>query len=188
MLLVEQLELRFAQPHGRPTGRDARLEATSAMLLRQAGAPKIADAVQVRWSGRLRSAAGRAHFRTLLITLNPRLQEHGEEEIDRTLRHELAHLLAQLRAGRRRIAPHGTEWRVACHDLGIAGETRCHTLPFPVTRRESRYLYRCSHCGRNYPRVRRPRRAIACLACCRKLNRGRYDERARLRLMKPARN
>jgi predicted SprT family Zn-dependent metalloprotease len=41
------------------------------------------------------------------------------DEIDRTLRHELAHLLAQFRVGRRRIAPHGPEWRIACRDLGI---------------------------------------------------------------------
>src|ERR1700687_2873461 len=41
------------------------------------------------------------------------------DEIERTLRHELAHLLAQFRVGRRRIAPHGAEWRRACRDLGI---------------------------------------------------------------------
>ena len=38
------------------------------------------------------------------------------DEVDRTLRHELAHLLAQWRVGRRRIAPHGKEWRQACRD------------------------------------------------------------------------
>src|ERR1700730_17806348 len=53
-----------------------------------------------------------------------------DDEIDRTLRHELAHLLAQFRAGRRRISPHGEEWRQACHDLGIGDEVRCHNLPF----------------------------------------------------------
>ena len=73
-----------------------------------------------------------------LISLNPRLCEHGADEIDRTLRHELAHLLAQFRAGRRRILPHGAEWREACRDLGIADEKRCHTLPFCVTNRARR--------------------------------------------------
>jgi predicted SprT family Zn-dependent metalloprotease len=64
--------------------------------------------------------------------------------------------------------------------LGIAGETRCHTLPFPVERRLRRYHYACPNCHRAFPRVRRIRRVIACLACCRKHNRGRFDARFRL--------
>ena len=66
-----------------------------------------------------------------LISLNPRLFEHPSE-IDRTLRHELAHILAQFRVGRRKISPHGDEWQQACIDLGIADEKRCHNLPFPA--------------------------------------------------------
>jgi SprT protein len=137
----------------------------------------------VQWSGRLRSAAGRADSRSLTVTLNPLLREHDEAEIERTLRHELAHILAHFRAGRRRIQPHGAEWKTACEDLGIAGEARCHALPFPVTRREPRYLYRCPRCHREFPRVRRIRGRRACLACCRAHNGGRFDKRAQLRLV-----
>lgn len=200
MLLVEQLELRFeisrrgsfvaggVEAGAAVSDRGyrcsaAELEAKSRELLCAAGAPRIAKSVRVRWSSRLRSAAGRADFRSLIVTLNPRLHEHGEAEIDRTLRHELAHLLAQALAGRRRIQPHGREWRAACSDLGISGEARCHALPFPVSRREPRYLYRCPCCGRDFPRVRRIRRPIACLTCCRKLNRGRFDKRAQLQVV-----
>jgi predicted SprT family Zn-dependent metalloprotease len=103
------------------------------------------------------------------------------DEIDRTLRHELAHLLAQWRAGRRRIAPHGVEWRQACRDLGIADEARCHNLPFSKTY-PPRYVYRCPNCKEKFPRVRRIRRAIACLACCRNHNRGGFDPRFRLKM------
>jgi predicted SprT family Zn-dependent metalloprotease len=200
MLLLEQLELGFekaradsiaagrAEIHSAASGRPSNdnsvdLELRARELLRAAGARRIAQSVRVRWSSRLRTAAGRADFRSLLVTLNPRLHDHGDGEIDRTLKHELAHLLAQTRAGRRRIQPHGPEWRTACADLGISGEARCHQLPFPVNRREPRYLYRCPCCRRDFPRVRRIRRAIACLACCRKLNRGRFDKRAQLRLV-----
>jgi len=105
-----------------------------------------------------------------------------QDEIDRTLRHELAHLLAQFRAGRRRIAPHGKEWRQACRDLGIAHETRCHNLPFATKVYAPRYVYRCPNCKQEFPRVRRIRRAIACLACCRKHNGGEFDPRFRLKL------
>ena len=107
---------------------------------------------------------------------------HGDE-IERTLRHELAHLLAQFRVGRRRIAPHGIEWRQACRDLGIADEARCHNLPFAAKTYARRYVYRCPNCKEEFPRVRRIRRAIACLACCRKHNRGNFDPRFRLKLV-----
>ena len=104
-------------------------------------------------------------------------------EIDRTLRHELAHLLAQFRVGRRRIAPHGIEWREACRDLGIADEARCHNLPFATRSYVARFVYRCPNCNQEFPRVRRIRRAIACLACCRKHNGGDFDPRFRLKLV-----
>jgi SprT protein len=107
----------------------------------------------------------------------------SSDEIDRTLRHELAHLLAQWRAGRRRIAPHGSEWRQACCDLGIANEARCHNLPFATKAYPVRFVYRCPNCEQKVPRVRRIRRAIACLACCRKHNGGDFDPRFRLKLI-----
>jgi predicted SprT family Zn-dependent metalloprotease len=91
-------------------------------------------------------------------------------------------LLAQFRAGRRRIAPHGPEWRRACCDLGIADEARCHNLPFATKVYPARFVYRCPNCRQEIPRVRRIRRAIACLACCRKHNGGDFDPRFRLRL------
>ncbi|MEP6936600.1 MAG: SprT-like domain-containing protein [Chthoniobacterales bacterium] len=182
--MVEQLELCFRNLSVTSlSGRDAQLEAQASELLRLSGAGAIAGRVQVEWSPRLRSAAGRAQFHNFLITLNPRLHEHGLGEVDRTFRHELAHLLAYFRAGRRRISPHGSEWRAACRDLAIPGESRCHALPLPTVRRRPRYLYRCPECRRDFPRVRRIQRAVACLACCRKFTRGRFDRRFGLRLV-----
>lgn len=164
-------------------GRDVHLEGIARGLLRAFGAFVIADKIRVEWNPRLRTCAGRADSRRSLISLNPRLGEHGAAEIDRTLRHELAHLLAQFRAGRRRISPHGTQWRQACVDLGIADEPRCHALPFPVKRRSRPYHYRCAQCGLDFRRVRPIRRVVACLACCRKHNGGKFDARFRLELV-----
>jgi len=133
MLLFKQLELLFdfssARPLGTKRGRDFALEERARILLHSLGAGRIANAVRVQWHARLRTAAGRADYGRKLITLNPRLCDFGEEEVERTFLHELAHLLAHCRAGRRRIPPHGDEWRTACEDLGIGGETRCHSLP-----------------------------------------------------------
>ena len=164
-------------------GRDFALEEKARKMLRPLQADELAASIHVEWNARLFSAAGRADFRRKLISLNPRLREHDAEEIDRTLRHEVAHLLAQFRAGRRRVPPHGTEWRKACHDLGIADESRTHSLPFPIQRRARRYLYKCPRCGKEFPRVRRIRRAVACLDCCRKFNRGKFLRSAQLRLV-----
>jgi predicted SprT family Zn-dependent metalloprotease len=163
-------------------GRDAALETKASELLRSLGAKQIATKLRVEWSSRLQTAAGRAEYRQKLISLNPRLVELPEE-IDRTLRHELAHFVAQFRAGRRRISPHGPEWQQACRDLGIAGEKRCHTLPFPAKRHTPRFIYRCPNCRRDFPRVRKIKRTVACLACCRAYNGGEFHVRFRLRLV-----
>jgi SprT protein len=163
-------------------GRNVDLETQARDLLRAHGATRIAREIRVEWNSRLKTAAGHADYRQKLISLNPRLFEHPHE-IDRTLRHELAHLLAQFRAGRRRILPHGDEWRTACRELGIADEKRCHNLPFPVTELARRYVYKCPHCQRDFHRTRRIKRAVACLACCRAHNGGQFAARFRLRLV-----
>jgi SprT protein len=168
-------------PAGHTAGT-ALLRQTARELLRSLGAKRIATEIRVEWNSRLETAAGRADHRQKLISLNPRLVKHPAE-IDRTLRHELAHILAQFRAGRRRISPHGSEWQQACRDLGIAGEKRCHRLPFPAKRYVPRFIYRCPNCRRDFPRVRKIKRTVACLACCRAHNRGEFDVRFRLKLL-----
>ena len=156
------------------------LEETARELLGSLGAARIANDFRVEWNSRLKTAAGRADYHEKLISLNPRLSEYPAE-IDRTLRHELAHILAQFRVGRRKISPHGVEWQQACIDLGIADEKRCHNLPFPARTFAALFVYRCPNCHQEFPRVRRMRRAVACLACCRKHNGGHFDPRFRLK-------
>jgi SprT protein len=184
MKLFKQLELAFpAAPALVVLGRDFELERKAREMLQALNALELARSVRVEWNARLFSAAGRADFRRKLVSLNPRLREHDAAEVERTLRHEVAHLLAQFRAGRRRVPPHGDEWRKACRDLGIGDEPRTHALPFPIQRRSRRLLYQCPRCGKEFPRVRRIKRAVACLDCCRKFNRGKFDSSAQLRLM-----
>src|SRR5437773_5543254 len=184
--LVAGQALRLPVRAGRAVTRSASdtlaLQFQARTLLRQLGAAKLAREIRVEWNPRMRSAAGRADYREKLMSLNPLLKDHGDE-MDRTMRHELAHLLAQFRVGRRRIAPHGPEWREACRDLGIADEARCHNLPFATKTFAARFVYVCPNCKEQFPRVRRIRRAVACLTCCRKHNGGDFDPRFRLRLI-----
>jgi SprT protein len=171
-----RLDIRV-NPPGPNLPKESELLAESRTLLAAAGATALAARVQVRWNGRMRSTAGMAYWQKSLVTLNPRLAQFGAEEIDRTLRHELAHLLAHDRAGRRRIQPHGEEWKKACRDLGLADEKRTHDLPLPRRTAVRRYLYKCPACNFELARVKPLRKAAACIKCCRAHSRGRYDEK-----------
>lgn len=161
-----------------PKKRDPLLEERSRVLLRPFD-PKLSDMVTVGWNFRMRTTAGIANAARWEIWLNPALRDISEIEVEKTLLHELAHLLAQYRHGRRRLSPHGPEWREACRDLGIPDEKRTHQLPFVGRRMKRRYLLRCPCCGEGHQRVRRPKGRVACLTCCRSHNKGIYDERFR---------
>ncbi len=167
------------------SGRDAALCLVAADLCREQGLEALAGAVKVSWNPRMRTAAGRALTKDWSIELNPRLQDLPgglrEAELRATFLHELAHLVAFARAGKRRIAPHGPEWREACRDLGIPGEDRCHSLDFQPRRFERKYAYVCPNCAAVIQRVRRIRRRVACLPCCRRHAGGSFDARFQLR-------
>ncbi|MEM9236142.1 MAG: SprT family zinc-dependent metalloprotease, partial [Verrucomicrobiota bacterium] len=118
---------------------DPELERWCRISLRELGLPRLSRQVKVGWNRRMRTTAGRAWWPDGVIELNPRLKEISEREIWRTLCHELAHLVAYARAGRRRIKAHGPEWRRACAELGIPGEKASHDLPFEGRRQQRKY-------------------------------------------------
>ncbi|MFV0414933.1 MAG: SprT-like domain-containing protein [Chthoniobacterales bacterium] len=177
---------RQPQPESKPAKKkvsstfsrgDATLVSTVDDLLSKAAAPSLVGKLSVRWNPRLRTTVGLADYRKKTIFLNPVLREISQEEIDRTLRHELAHFLAQHRAKLRRIPPHGKEWRQACADLGIPDEPRCHHIPIEQRRIPPRYFYQCPNCNFILQRVRRIKGKAACIKCCREHSRGRFDPR-----------
>ncbi len=149
------------------------------------GMDLLAKKLTVAWNPRMRSTAGLAYPSTAQIVLNPRLLGFGAAEVERTLFHELAHLVAHHRCGRRRIAPHGPEWRKACQDLGLPNEARCHDLPLPRRKLARDFVYQCPHCETLLERVRAFRRPAACMTCCRKYASGHYDERFKLSRIRP---
>lgn len=141
------------------------------------GMTRLGRELQVKWNPRMRSTAGRATWPDAIVELNPLLRDIGEDEVQRTLLHELAHLVAFERAGRRKIRPHGPEWQRACADLGIAGESASHRLELPSRSMRRNWLYVCPHCFVEVARVRRMRGTSACWPCCRAYSGGEYDER-----------
>lgn len=144
------------------------------ILAQKVGARRTSDRVSVSWNPRLQTTAGTAEYVTSRIDLNPKLRSIGPEAIDRILRHELAHLVANERAAGRRIQPHGIEWKKACADLGIPGEKASHSLPLRTRKRLPNYAYRCPNCEEVVFRVRRMARYSACYACCKAYNSGEY--------------
>lgn len=144
------------------------------------GLPELARRVRVSWNGRMQTTAGRAWWPDRLIELNPKLKDFAPEELWRTLKHELAHLVAYERAGRRRIEPHGDEWRAACAELGIPHEQPFHTLPLKRRRMKRNYAYTCPWCLETIRRVKKIRRPVACYPCCRKHSDGAFDPRFKL--------
>ena len=140
----------------------------------------LAAEVRVVWNSRLRTTAGLANPRSLEIELNSRLETFGDAVVERILKHELAHLVAHIRAKGRRIAAHGSEWRQACADLGIPGEKSCHTLPLETRTQKRKHGYLCPNCRTVVLRVRTLARHSACWSCCKQHNRGRYSSRFQL--------
>lgn len=162
---------------GRGLKFDSDLTEKCKRMVGMVGLDALAGQIKVFWNLRLSSTAGLAHHSTAQIDLNPRLERFGPEEPERTLLHELAHLIAHSRASGRTIQPHGPEWQSACSELGIPGENRCHDLPLANRVIKRKLAYRCRYCGIIVPRVRKLSRDSACYPCCQKHNGGGYSRR-----------
>ncbi|HUF62934.1 MAG TPA: serine O-acetyltransferase EpsC, partial [Verrucomicrobiales bacterium] len=85
------------------SGPDRALTLQAQDWARRLGLPQLASRVHVVWSVRLTSTAGNAQHESGRISLNSKLSEVAESQVEQTLLHELAHLIAYERAGRRRI-------------------------------------------------------------------------------------
>ncbi len=165
---------------GAVRGRDDVCTEECVHALRGLGLDALAQKVVVVWNARMRTTAGRAFWPEGRIELNPKLKEIAPGEVGGTMLHELAHLVAYARAGRRRIAAHGAEWRQACADLGIPGERATHSLPLPGRTMRKKWRYACPACGQGFDRARKMKRPAGCYTCCKEHNGGYYHRQFRL--------
>jgi predicted SprT family Zn-dependent metalloprotease len=171
------LETRVGLTRKAQEGLDQQLTLQASKLLHRLGCDAIASRVLVTWNRRLQTTAGTACVKTGRVELNPRLLQIGRFQVQRTMLHEVAHLVAHARAGRRGIQTHGQEWKQACAELGIPGEPAFHDLPFERRRVERKYAYECPHCLVTVFRVRMFPRCTACYRCCKRFSEGNYDPR-----------
>lgn len=150
---------------------------------------------RIVWSRRLTRAAGNIDVRRRVMKLSvPLLVEAFESDslfarqflicgvacesspsaLREILKHEMIHLWLHeqnLPSG------HTKEFRAKARAIGQP-KTR-HAIDLPRPRRG--WLYSCAHCGHEFTRRRRYGRAVACGPCCKKHNKGRFDERFKLR-------
>ncbi len=120
-------------------------------------------------------AFGLCNYSTCTIYLSAVLTElNGEAEVQDTLLHEIAHVLAGPKAG------HGPVWQKVARAVG-AKPKRCYSAG-EVRQPSSRYLLVCSSCQASTPRHRKPTKVYACRGCCDRYNKGRFSKRYRLEL------
>lgn len=89
----------------------------------------------------------------------------GEEKVKQVIAHEVAHAVVGSRHG------HDHTWRQKAISLGDTGE-RCSSVGMGV---EHQFVGICPNC--KIEKKAHRRRRVACGACCRKYNGGRFDER-----------
>lgn len=109
------------------------------------------------------------HKRQPLIRYNQTLlQENGEAFIQRTVPHEVAHLVARELHGPS-IKPHGKQWREIMAFFG-ADSSRCHNFPVGEhTRRRMRYFrYRCGCQNHQLSAIRHHRSLAGVSYLCRR--------------------
>lgn len=100
------------------------------------------------------TTAGQAKYKRnqheAIIRLNPVIfADHYETFLNRTVPHEVAHLLNHyyhISKGKFNIRPHGREWRNIMLLLGVDNVSRCHSYSIrpEEKRKHSHFLYKCS--------------------------------------------
>jgi len=134
------------------------------------GVADLAQRVRVERSARLSASLGLCYPLKGRIALNPVLFKPANRALlIEVLCHEAAHMAARLLA-RRRIKPHGPEWRRLMRMAGY--EPRVRIAPHAVfgykrvNKRRAHYLYRhtCTECGARFT-ARRTDHRWRCAAC-----------------------
>lgn len=99
--------------------------------------------LEVQWNTRMRSAAGTANGKQLLIKLNARLLQENPQELIPTFMHELAHILCHLKYGRVKKS-HGWQWEKCMRDIDEPVEV-FHNMETSHLKAKRRKFY--AYCG-----------------------------------------
>jgi SprT protein len=92
-------------------------------------------------AGRFKRKAGQYQHKDRKIRISKYLLENHPEKVITTLKHELGHAIVMNRYQRKKIKPHGKEWRSVMSELGVDKPEVCHRLQLA----KYRYIVRCSN-------------------------------------------
>jgi len=141
------------------------------------------DQLCLGWSRRMSRAAGSYRRRGGLAAINlslPVLSPLPTSATHSTLVHEMIHAWVDLVLHRRES--HGPCFHAKMEDINgrRTGLTVSVRHRFPIPRTPASWQARCECCGTVTPYQRRVK-GLACRACCRRSNGGRWDQRFLLR-------
>jgi len=86
------------------------------------------------------------------------LVENIDKFLARTVPHEVAHIVAFVRNGCRRVKSHGYEWRNIMYDFGVQDVTRCHSYAVTNVREVGKgFIYACGCREYNFTIIRHRR-------------------------------
>ncbi len=147
---------------------------------------------QLKWSRQLTRAAGNIDVKNRLIKLSVPLLidafelkpagfeicgvrcDNRETALEEILKHEMIHLWLHQRG---LPSGHTAQFRLKARQIGQPKTRHAIARPLP----KSGWIYRCARCGAQIMRRRRFGRPVACAACCKAHNGGKFDARFRLK-------
>lgn len=109
----------------------------------------MARGLEVDFSMRLETCAGKAYYRKNRISIHYRLLKEKPQELRETYGHELAHLLVDIRIGKD-ARNHGRHWQNTMRDLGLKPEIYHKMCVASFRRPKVRHLFGCSICVREF--------------------------------------
>lgn len=142
----------------------------NAQYSRRMPVPEIQYDLRGTTAGQLVILPGVNSLLRYTIRLNSKmLMHHTEAFIQEVVPHEVAHLVVDW-IYKRRVKPHGVEWREVMVHCFKSAPNRCHDLPVePARKHQRKYPYLC-RCEKHFFTERRHRLAIkgsryVCRAC-----------------------
>jgi predicted SprT family Zn-dependent metalloprotease len=116
---------------------------------------------------RARLRFGCCNFSTKTISLSRVLTElNPPDKVRDTLLHEIAHALV----GKNHA--HGQKWKAKARELGCSPR-RCYQYA-EIVIPKGKYTAKCESCEKEF-QAQRKRRGVACRACCKAKNGGKYS-------------
>lgn len=99
--------------------------------------------------------------------------EARQSEVINTILHEIAHALTFIQYGNS-VSAHGREWKRNCVKIGCKPEQYYEGEELNVPK--GKYVYKCPHCEKEISFFREKKRMVACGACCKNYNFGKFSK------------